>query len=48
MTDEAALRTNVQQQMDAAVPLRVWIIAEPFHGDLAHPRMIRMLSTTLF
>src|SRR5207302_1473148 len=36
MTDEATLRTDVQQRMHATVPLSVWIVAEPFHGYFAH------------
>ena len=38
MTDEAPLRINIQQRMRTTVPLRVWIVAEPFDGDLAHTR----------
>src|SRR3989442_3957888 len=38
MTDEAPLRINIQQRMRTTVPLRVWIVAEPFDGDLAHAR----------
>ena len=38
MTDEAALGANIQQRMRATVPLRVWIVAEAFHGYFAHAR----------
>ncbi len=38
MTDEAALGANIQQRMRATVPLRVWIVAEAFHGYCAHAR----------